>query len=523
VRLLINSSLHSRSFTLDNIPAIDSPIGQEETSFARTEEISVDLLAAYERGKTDINFFAGLCMPSVAVFALPAFYIAVWQILTSRSPEMLNKLLRFALGLPRGHAKTTFIKVIICWLIVYDKAKFILIVCSNAELAENLLSDIHDILCSPNMTAVYGDWQAGLATDSKETKKAAYHGRSVSLVARGWSAGIRGLNLQNERPDIIFCDDVQTRTNDESPTDSDKLLKELTGTIFKAIAPLGNRLIIYVGNMYSEECILNKFKKSKSWTSMITGAILETGQPLWPALFSLEELMESYFHDEELGLAHIWFAEVMNDPQSQALSLLPKPLPDCDVEEILDPDGAFITIDPAGFRNASDDNVVSVHYKYRERGYVMESSRGIMDPKMLIEEAFRLCLKWDCTVIGVESVGYQQTLGFWLQHFQKLYNLSHVYIVELSPHGKTKESRIRLFIAELYRRNYFIFDPATRRDYVWQASMYKIGKKKNKDDLLDAIAYGLDIRNEFWHLLTPPRRVLEMDKETGVVLYNTPF
>ena len=492
------------------------------SSTATPSAISVDLSVAYERGKTDINFFAALCMPEVCASQLPAFYIAVWQILTSRSPDMMGKLLRFALGLPRGHAKTTFIKVIICWLVVYDKASFILIVCSNAELAENLLADIHDILCSPNMTAVYGDWLSGLATDSKETKKAAYHGRAVNLVARGWSAGIRGLNLQNQRPDVVFCDDVQTRANDESPSDSDKLLKELTGTIFKSISPKGNRLIIYVGNMYSEECILHKFKKSPSWISMITGAILENGQPLWPALFSLEELMESFYHDEELGLSHIWFAEVMNDPRSTALSLLPRQLPDCDVLEINDPDGAFITIDPAGFRKASDDNVIAVHYKYNNKGYVMERTRGIMDPRTLIEEAFRLALKWGCTVIAVESVGYQQTLGFWLQFFQKQFNLNNIYIVELSPHGRTKESRIRLFVAELYRGSYYLFDAETRRDFVWQASMYKIGKKDNKDDLLDAIAYGLDVRNEYWHLLTPPNRVIDMPSD-GVVLYNTPF
>ena len=483
---------------------------------------SIELVSAYERGKSDINFFAALCMPDVCTFSLPAFYVAVWQILTTRSPDMLGKLLRFALGLPRGHAKTTFIKVVIAWLIVYDKASFILIVCSNTELAENLLADIHDILCSPNMVAVYGEWEAGLAVDSKETKKAAYHGRSVNLVARGWSAGIRGLNLQNQRPDVIFCDDVQTRANDESPTDSDKLLKELTGTIFKSLAPKGNRLIIYVGNMYSEECILQKFKRSPSWVSMVTGAILESGQPLWPSLFSLEELMESYYHDEELGLSHIWFAEVMNDPKSAALALLPHQLPSCDRTEVLDPDGAFITIDPAGFRKASDDNVIAVHYKFEHKGYIVESSRGIMDPQELIRDAIRLAIKWGVTVIGVESVGYQQTLGFWLQHFLREYNLSHIYVVELSPHGRTKESRIRLFVAELYKQTYYLYDPATRRDFVWQGSMYKVGKKDNKDDLLDACAYGLDIRNEYWHLLTPPHRVIE-HSDCFVVPFNTPF
>ena len=487
---------------------------------ADTQTVAVNLLEAYERGKVDINFFASLCMPTVFLYSLPTFYLAIWQLLATRAVKDMGRLLRFALGLPRGHAKTTFIKILITWFIVYDKASFILIVCSNSDLADNLLADIHDILSSQNLTTVYGNWAECLAIDSADTKKAAYHGRSVSLVARGWSAGIRGLNLQNARPDIIFCDDVQTRKNDESPTESQNLLQELVGTIFKSIAPRGNRLIIYVGNMYSDECILNKFKKSPSWISMVTGAILADQQPLWPQLFSLEELMESYYHDEALGLAHVWFAEVMNDPKSSAITIFPHPLPDSNPSEIIDHDGAFLTIDPAGFRDVSDDNVIAAHLKYDNKGYIAETSKGIMDPQELIQKAISMALKWDCSLIAVESVAYQQTLGFWITFFLNKLHIKHITVVEVSPHGRTKESRIRLFIAELYKQTYYILHPETRRDFTWQASLYKIGNKKNKDDLLDACAYGLDVRNEFWHLITPPTRGAIIPGECHVVNNN---
>ena len=58
---------------------------------------------------------------------------------------------------------------------------------------------------------------------------------------------------------------------------------------------------------------------------------------------------------------------------------------------------------------------------------------------------------------------------------------------------------------------------------MWQASLYKIGKTDNKDDLLDAIAYGLDIRNEFWHLIKPPRLDRIIEGVCSVVGNNTPF
>ena len=487
--------------------------------------LEVDPQEAYERGKTDINFFASLCMPDIFVYALPSFYIAVWQLLAQRKPEDVGRLLRFALGLPRGHAKTTFIKILIAWLIVYDHYRFVLMVCANEGLAENLLADLDDILGSPNIEAIYGAWKSNLITDRSDLKKAWYHGRAVILAAKGAGSSLRGLNIRNDRPDLIFCDDAQTRENDESPTERAKLLRWMTATLFKVLKPRGDRLIIYVGNMYSEECLLKQFADHQQWLSLITGAILYTGEPLWPELFSLEELRESFLHDEALGQADLWFAEIMNDPKDSANSLLPQTLPDApDNEELIaNLDGAYITIDPAGFRKASDDNQIVVHGVADGKGHVIASDRGIIKPDELIRKAIQLALKYRVTLIGVEAVAYQQTLCFWLEFFLKELRITGITVVELAPHGRTKESRIRLFIQELYAGNYTIACPATRADFVWQALAYKVGKKDNKDDLLDGCAYGLDIRNEYWHLIGLRAQIDAAYESAQVVLDNTPF
>ena len=492
---------------------------------SETSEVVLSIEEIYARGRVDINFFASLCIPEVCVYELPVFYLGCFQLLMQRNPGQIGKLLRFALGLPRGHAKTTFIKVLICWMIVYDEAQFILIVCANADLAQLLLADIHDILSSDNITAVYGDWLGGLSINSADTKKSRYHNKAVSIVARGWEGGIRGINLKHARPDVIFCDDVQTKKNSESLTDSANLLSTLVGTIFKAVSPRGNRIIIYVGNMYSDNCVLGKLKKNPYWISLVTGAILEDGQPLWPELFSLEDLMEGYYHDESLGMSHVWFAEVMNDPTSTAQNIFPHGLPDSPFEEfqLSNPDGAFITIDPAGFRKNSDDNVICVHLKLGEKSTIVEIAKGIMDPEQLILKALALAVKWRCSLIGVEDTGYQMTLGFWLMKYIAQFQMHGLAVVPLKPHGRSKESRIRLFIAELYNESYYLHDPQTRRDFTWQASTYKLGKSDNKDDLLDACAYGLDVRNEYWHMISLLDFGLTIDGECRVLTNNTPF
>lgn len=487
-----------------------------------TNEVNADVSEAYERGKTDINFFAGLLLPAVMVSALPSFYIATFQILVTRKPEQLNKILRFALGLPRGHAKTTFIKIIIAWLIVYDKVSFSVVVCANDDLAEALIADISEALGSSNCEAVYGKWESQLSTDSKGEKKALYHGRAVILKAKGAGSALRGINIKHKRPDLIFFDDAQTKECDLSPTERVKFRSWLVAT-FKIIAPTGNRLIIYVGNMYSEECILYQLKNNSSWVSLVTGAILENGEPLWPELHSLESLMESYFHDEALGEADVWFAEVMNDPISRAVSLLHDMLPSSDMgaEEV--PDGVFITVDPAGFREVSDDNVIVVHYVFDGKGHIAAIDAGIKDPEQLIIRTLQLAIQHGASLIGVEDVAYQQTLLFWFSKYLSEYKVSGIEIVPLKPKGRSKEGRIRLFIAELYARNYSLFE-TIKSVFVWQAMKYKIGKKENKDDILDACAYGLDVRNDYWHLVKNMKQAGKwLITDANVVSNNTPF
>jgi hypothetical protein len=491
-------------------------------------DVGINGEEAYRRGYTDINFFAALALPHVMLSALPAFYVVVWQILTSRQNVDLGKIMRFALGLPRGHAKTTFIKVIISWLIVYDKVSFALIICANEPLAEQLLADINDILGSPNMEAVYGRWTDCLTTDRSELKKASYHKRAVILAAKGAGSSLRGLNIKHTRPDLIFCDDVQTRENDESPTERARLLRWLVATCFKVIAPRGNRLIIYVGNMYSEECILRMFQNSASWVSLITGAILDSGQPLWPELHSLEALMESYYHDEELGLADLWFAEVMNDPSASKNSLLHAPLPmiPYDPEEI-EPDGVFITVDPAGFKKASDDNEVLVHYVYDGIPAIVDRASTATEPELnnpekLIIRTLQMAFAHGASLIGFEDVAYQQTLGFWITKYIAEMGVNGIHVVPLNPHGRTKEARIRQHVQELYGESYYL-GPKVRPFYVWMATKYKLGKKDNKDDLLDAAAYGMDIRNDYWHLVKNLKTLTKSLGAARVVGNNTPF
>lgn len=498
----------------------------DKTSINREHEVHTlpfDVNQVRIKAEKDFNFFAGLALPDTMRYLFPMYYIALWTLLVAAIEEnnkyKTKKILRYVIGLPRGFCKTTFIKCLIAWLICYDKISFVLIICATDPLAEAFLSDLHNILQSPNIEKLYGVWRP--AKDTVDTKITAYHRRTVILKARGAGTSVRGVNEDNKRPDLILCDDMQTKENDDSETDRGRLFDWFVGTLLKTVTQQQS-IVIYVGNMYSDHCILYLLKVNPHWVSLITGCILEDGTSLWPELFSLDDLFDSFIHDESLGKADIWFAEMMNDPVESIDGLIQGPFPEKNMDLIPAPDASFITVDPAGFRTQSDDNVLTAHYIIDGKGYIAEMEGGIWTPKQTVDKGLALAIKHEASFIGVEAVAYQASLAFWFQYFINEEKIQGIEVKPIKrPTNKTKTQLIRNFIKEIYGKNYYFIRQIDRAKFVWQATAYRISRTKNKDDWLDSPAMGLAVRNEFANLLTVRRAGQQMTAR--VRGNNTPF
>lgn len=487
--------------------------------------VAISTKAAFDRGFQDLNFFARMCVPNVMTYDFPPHYIAIWVLLVrAHRQEDRARMLRFALGLPRGFAKTTFLKVLITWFLCYDFITFVLVVCATEPLAQNFIADIDDMLSTPTMEAVYGTWSSNKAIDNRDNKKASYRRRVVTLWAVGANSSVRGLNVAHERPDFIACDDMQTKDNADSDTDSLKLLEHFVGTILKLVNPAG-AMAVYCGNMYAQNCILEKLHANPHWTSLVTGCILADGTSLWENVHSLKSLYESFQHDEALGLGHIWFAEMMNQPLRDLISLLPHGvIPKCQYAvEDLNLTHGYIIIDPAGFREASDDNVVLGVGLQSGIPYVTDIAADRFSPGEVIKETIKIAFRRGYRLVFIESVGYQQTLKYWFEVVTTQMNIrDHFVFIEISRHNKKKEPAIRTSVQLLLEKKWFIADQTTRQRYVFQALNYKIGKPKQKDDILDAGAYIDTVQAEFGNevMAVPINRVQE---QQGYLIAATPF
>lgn len=504
--------------------------GLNAGAFRQTEETATTVEEAYKRAFADFQYFSRIAAPHIMLFDWPPEYIAIFTMLMKavieRDKAKIGLVIRFALGLPRGFAKTTFIKILVCWLVIYGAIDFILVVCATEPLAENFLADVHETLGSENMETVYGNWRANLARDHAQIKKCSYRQRLVILAAIGSGTSVRGLNLGHSRPDMIICDDMQTKENAESDTESLHLLTWFTGTLLKVRSPFFC-MILYIGNMYPQNCILQKLDENPYWISLITGCILSDGRSLWEQLKPLDSLYEDYRHDEAMGLAYIWFAEMMNQPLLDKISLLPDgTIPVCTLtEEQVTPEAGFLIIDPSGFKKGSDDNVIGAFLVMRGIPYMMRLIADLLNPLQLVEQAVEVATTFGIRVIFIESVAYQSTLQFWfIEYLKKLHLENHFILVEVKPKNRTKEGRIRVSVQQLLAKMWYIVNVVARQRYLFQALAYKLGKKGNKDDMLDMAAYIEDVRTpENWSIVLGANMSAADVPQARVRSNNTPF
>lgn len=455
-----------------------------------TISISSDAEQARQLAKVDLNFFAMLAMPTVFQVEFPPVLITAWNLLCQVEADIETKFPQIALGIPRGHAKTTLVKLYVLYLILFTQKKFILITASTAANAINIVSDIIDMLEEQNIQALFGNWRLGIEVDKQELKKFTFKGRPIIIAAMGTGGSVRGLNLKNARPDCMVFDDIQTKEDAESKQISEGIERWLYGTAMKAKSPHGC-IFIFAGNMYpTPYSILRRLKENGTWVKFISGAILADGSALWPALRPLKDLIEELDNDIAGGHPEIFFSEVLNDVDAGTntktdLSLI-RPWrwkPDLDL-----PQGKFIIIDPASNKIGGD--AVAVGYCEVYDGYagLREVWEKNISPGETIKETLKMAMRTGTRLIAVESTSYQYTLLYWFEEICRQLNLTGFDFVEIYTGNYSKNARITDMLKTLTAGELFVH-PETRSQVVAQIVHWNPLRRNNSDGILDLLSY----------------------------------
>jgi hypothetical protein len=462
-----------------------------------TEDVATDAAEAAVLARADLNFLGMLAAPEEFTLLFPMFFLTVFSILTA----FKQKVERFAIGIPRGFAKTTFIKLLCLWYILFSDRKFILIVGAAEELAVNTLADICDLLSSPNIARLFGNWQLEASVDTQKLKVFHFRGRNIILRAIGAETAMRGINRKNARPDVIIMDDIQKKEDSENKELSDALLKWVLGTLMKARSNSGC-IYIYMGNMYPMNCILEKLKNNSQWTSLIVGGLLADGSSLWEELRPAEELLSEYQADMEMGHPEIFISEVLNSTDVALASGI-------DISKILvppdwlldtEPEASFILIDPSSGKKKGDDCTIG-HFSVIDGIPIYDQLEfGTFTPLETIKHAINLGIANNTRLICVEDVAYQSTLLFWFEHVCNSEGISGFEFVPLSPKGRAKNNRIKSGLIRLLKGTTYLH-PRVRSLVISQIVEWVPSKTNNTDDIIDLLGYVEEVLQEYGHIM----------------------
>lgn len=513
-------------FTQQEISSVSVPASTPvPPQVEQVQDAAFSTSEVQELAKVSLDFLAGMAMPTVFKYFYPPVFISVWVWLTSYAAKVRD-FSQLALGLPRGFGKTTLIKLFVLYCILFTNKKFILVISSTATLAENFLSDVVDMLDEPNIKKVFGDWRLGLEKDTQSIKKFGFRGRNIILAGLGAGTSLRGLNLKNERPDIMVFEDIQTRECADSAVQSDTLERWMIGTAMKAKSPTGC-LFIFVANMYpTKHSLLRKLKTNSSWTKFIAGGILEDGTSLWEDLQPIAQLESEFRNDLEMGHPEIFYAEVLNDENASSNNLIdlsrlpPLPYQDGDICQ-----GNFVVIDPSGQKTNSDHTAIGYFEVFDSYPVLKTLVNKKLSPMDTIIQALDFALTNNCRLIAIESVAYQASLAYWFRFVCQQRGIFGIECVEIYPGGYSKNSRI-MNMLQSYAKGELFVSPAAKPEVHLQITQWNPLKKDNVDDVLDLLCYAPKVLEMFGEFVVCNNPLVQQDGDAIELLpaeYNSCF
>lgn len=467
-------------------------------SFVGARQIEVDsvgmseqdiLNALHDSGEYFLQFYLG----EELLYDVPPFHVESWDLITC---EMIFYI---ALALPRGHAKTTLSKLCCVWYLLFTETRFIVYVSNTAAIAAEACKDIIAYLRSMNHVRVFGECQFTVDREAHgyykfwmqcPDGKGGFYKKFVILKALGAGQQVRGLNIDNERPQMAVVDDLEDNENTATPMLQKKLKLWFYGAFIKAMSRK-NKKIIYLGNMLSNQSILYHLcEKSTEWHTIRYGALLSNGLPLWPEIWSKEALQKDYLEYQRLGLTALWFAEMMNMPMAEGTMLIdPEQITYLPIVIPGQQSTAFITLDPAISRETwANDSAIVVHAYVRDRWQIVETVAG----KYTIDDLFflivGLCHKWNTRVVGIEKGAFQIGIKLIFDILMKAH-LQSFYVYEVPHHNKRKTERLAVWCGAVRQKHWVL----TEGDQVitQQLMSYDPLKSNNIDDIIDACAMGI--------------------------------
>ena len=281
----------------------------ERSSIVIADESPSVKAARIKRALKDYAFFFEYYFPLYAKSKCASFHVKAANAI--KDDQQFRGILEWF----RGAAKSVHADIgYPLWLKINGELKCMLLVGETDDKAKRLLASVQAQLSS-NRRFIhdfgeqfsFGDWSGGEFSTKDGT----------AFFALGLGQSPRGTRKDENRPDYIVCDDVDTKKRSNNP----RLVKEAIEWIeddLMGTFDVGRQRFVLVNNRISKNSILagladkkvTKRSKLNRWFHLQVNALDKSGKPTWPEKYTVQ-----YWKDvkADSGL-RTWEKEYMNNP-----------------------------------------------------------------------------------------------------------------------------------------------------------------------------------------------------------------
>jgi hypothetical protein len=440
-----------------------------------------------ELAAADPIFFSRAFFPKTARQKSPWFHSQIWNLLeTGGNPYV-------GIEVFRGGAKTTIVRLNLAKRISYSISRTILIVsASQSHAARSVRWLKSQVEKNATWANTFRLRKGNKWTDEEIEIVNGITGESTFVLAVGITGQIRGVNLEDYRPDFIVADDPC----DEENSGTDEQLKKTAELFFGALAPglaprseCPNAMMVLLQTSISNKDLINTAHKDPQWRTFKFPIIVDkegVKASAWPDRWTLEELVQMKESYTRRGQLYLWLREyecTITSPEEAPLKMDALRYYEVSPESMI----VYFGLDPARPKSKNPHkSCLSAVGRVGRDVYLLEYfTQTNVNPDELWNSFYAMALRWRPFMVGVETIAYQQALAWYFR--KKMVEVGVFWQVKEVEDRRRKADRIIQEIAGLASEGHLYVRP-TQDEWIEAYRSWRVGEDQ---DLLDSTALAI--------------------------------
>lgn len=438
-------------------------------------------------GAKDSLFYSRFFFPRTVRQESPDFHRDVWASLEKPGQRYAG------LKIFRDGAKTSLARLFTSKRVAYGISHTILMV-SKAEGAavRNVNWIKRQVQFNTRWTTAFGLRQGSKWADGEIEIIHGVEEYPIYLIGVGMTGQLRGLNIDDFRPDLIVADDVDDEESAGSETQQEKHSALFFGSLMQTLAApteAADPRAVLLQTPLATGDIIYQCEKDPRWNVVSYSCFDRNGESTWPSKFPTEFLLEEKKSFISRNMLHVWMREKEVTITSKEAASFRAEWPKALTERPLKARW-YISIDPAASddKDASEFAIVLLAFWGRNVVVWKEFAEVGVMPDKCVAVLFSWFREFPVQGLVVETVAYQKILKWYIEEEMKKHRLYRpVFGVD---DKRSKDDSILQGILEVAPQGNLYYHPECVK-FRTQFELFAPGRKGFKLDVLDATAKGI--------------------------------